>query len=643
MDWFYFGIICNIKIIKNIKKTIAIAQKLCYYISIKDFFKEDFYTMKKKILAFLVLAVTLLSAFPALASFPDMTDSSWDWARGAVDDMVEFGIIRGYSDNTFRPGNSVTKGEAMVLFSRVAGYTANGNEEYVEYAKKQYESVVSSLATPYTGEISYLIYKGILSEKNFLTYAADGVVNTPLKRYEAAEFLAKIASGNAALTGSATQLSFTDIAKINSTMAPYIKYVSENGIMLGMGDGSFDPEGTVTRAQITVMLSRIIPSIGYTYTDGKVKFYNSATNSIIITADDGSEQEFEIPDGVPVKLDGADADPEALLAGSVARITTSKDIVAAVETISPDYDAVVNGRFKKLEKIDKDTNGIVITDPTTGLTSTYALALTYGVKKDDKTITVTDLAKDDYVVLTVKSGAVNSIVAESKTGTVEGKVVNIELLPSYSMTVLTGGSNVKFELAENVTVMRNRKTATVEDVLVGDTVTLTTNYGVISNIVATSKTASVEGSLTALTISATPSITVTDASGNAYEYAIVKSPKITKNDVTKSFYDLRVGDKLKLSIDASTVTEINIVSSFANGADEGSSATVSGIVEYVNTAYGYIKLRESTELIFVSKASINDASGKSVALRSVTEGTPVTVFGTVKAGSYEASMVVIQG
>ncbi len=599
--------------------------------------------MKKKILAFLVLAVMVVSTFPALASFPDMTESTWDWARGAVDDMVEFGIIRGYSDNTFRPGNSVTKGEAMVLFSRVAGYTANGNEEYVEYAKKYYENTVSSLATPYTGEISYLIYKGILSEKNFLTYAADGVVNTPLKRYEAAEFLAKIASGNATLTGSATQLSFSDVAKINSTMAPYIKYVSENGIMLGMGDGSFAPEGTVTRAQITVMLSRIIPTLGYVYTDGKVKFYNAATNSIIITTDEGSEEEFEIPDNVPVKLDGASVNPETLLAGSKIRITTSNSEVAAVETISPDYDAVVNGRFKKLEKIDKDTNGIVITDPTTGLTSTYALALTYGIKKNDETITVTELAKDDYVVLTVKAGSVTSIVAESKTNKIEGKVVDIELLPSYSMTVLTGGSNVKYELAENVTVLRNRKTATVEEVLVGDTVTLTTNYGVISDIVATSKTATVEGSLTAITISTTPSIKVTDNAGNSYEYAIVKDPKIIKGDVTKSFYDLRVGDKLKLSIDASTVKEISIVSSFANGADEGSSTTISGVVEYVNTSYGYIKLRDSSELIFVSKAAINDASGKTVSLRSVTEGTPVTVFGTVKAGSYEASMVVIQG
>ena len=37
----------------------------------------------KKIFAFLVVAVLMLSAFPALASFPDMTETKWDWARGA--------------------------------------------------------------------------------------------------------------------------------------------------------------------------------------------------------------------------------------------------------------------------------------------------------------------------------------------------------------------------------------------------------------------------------------------------------------------------------------------------------------------------------------------------------------------------------
>ena len=218
-------------------------------------------TMKKKLLSLLVCAVLTLTAIPAFAAFPDMEDSAWDWARGAVDEMVEYGIIKGYSDNTFRPGNNITKGEAMVLFSRVVGYTTEGNEPYIEKAVSVYENKLKNLETPYKGEIAYLLYKGILTENTYLTYAGDSVVNTPLKRHEAAEFLTRIATNNATVSGSVTQLEFTDNVDITSSMAPYIKYVSENKIMLGMGDGSFLPAGAVTRAQMTVMLSRILPVI----------------------------------------------------------------------------------------------------------------------------------------------------------------------------------------------------------------------------------------------------------------------------------------------------------------------------------------------------------------------------------------------
>jgi len=599
--------------------------------------------MTKKLIALLVLAVMVFSSFTAMASFPDMEDKSWDWARSYVDEMVEYGIIRGYSDNTFRPGNNITKGEAMVLFSRVVGYTAEGNEVFIAKAKETYSDLVSGLATPYKDEIAYLIYKGILSEKTFLNYAADGVVETPLKRYEAAEFLAKIATSNAKLSGTVAQLNFTDNDSINSTMAPYIKYVSENGIMLGMGDGSFDPMGAVTRAQMTVMLSRIIPTIDYNYIDGKVKFYNSATDSIILTLEDGTEKELEFDVDTLVKLDGKDASAEAFLTGSVARATMSKDKFIALETLAPDYDAVVNGRFRKIEAVSDGVNGIQITDASNGETVTYALSKSLSVKKNDEKITVMELVSDDYVVLTIKQGVVTSVVAESKNTTVKGKVVDINLLPEFSITVSVDGKNVTFDTATSVKVTRNKKDATLENILVGDQVEITTTYGVISEIIATSKLSETEGTITEVIISVTPSITITNAAGNAYTYAVTRNAAIVQGTVEKSFYDLRVGDKVKLELDAATATKITISVPFETEDEgEGDATTFSGVVESVDVSYGYIKLVDSNSLIFISKATLQDTTGKEITLKSIKEGNKITVFATKNNGSYIASMVVVQ-
>ncbi len=597
--------------------------------------------MKKKIISLLVGAVLTFSSISAFA-FPDMEDSTWDWARGAVDEMVEIGIIKGYSDNTFRPGNNITKGEAMVLFSRVIGYTAEGNQEYINSASEVYEDELKNLSTPYKGEIAYLLYKGILTEDSYKAYAADNVVNTPLKRYEAAEFLTKIATNNADVTGSATELEFTDAADITNAMAPYIKYVSENKIMLGMDGGNFVPNGDVTRAQMTVMLSRILPVIDYEYIDGEVKFYNSATDSVIINTASGEEKEIELIDSAIIKIDGLDAAAETLLAGSKVRVTLSDDILVAIETLSPSYDAEVSGKFKQLEVISANVNGIQIIDMTTGLTSTYSLSKGVTVTKNGKSISAANLIKDDYVILTIKEGMVVSVSAESKMSTFSGKVTNISLSPKYTITVLTGSTSKTLDVSSSVDVTRNKKDASLSNILVGDNVEITTTYGVITEIVATSKTSVAEGSITEVVISNTPAITIADSKGNEYTYAIKSSAKLTLKDAPITFYDLRVGDKVKLNLDASTVTTLEVVAAFNNGAPEGSSATISGIVEYVNKEYKYIKLVGSAELIFLSDASITDSTGKALSIKSIEIGDAVTAFGTAQTGSYSASMLVVQ-
>ncbi|MBQ7901649.1 MAG: S-layer homology domain-containing protein, partial [Clostridia bacterium] len=56
----------------------------------------------------------------AQASFADM--GSDHWAAKLVAKAVELGFVNGYEDNTFKPGNPITRAEAFAIFARVADY-----------------------------------------------------------------------------------------------------------------------------------------------------------------------------------------------------------------------------------------------------------------------------------------------------------------------------------------------------------------------------------------------------------------------------------------------------------------------------------------------------------------------------------------
>ncbi|MBI5754932.1 S-layer homology domain-containing protein [Candidatus Peregrinibacteria bacterium] len=68
-----------------------------------------------------VLVGIFLGAVPLVyASLSDVTGS--DWYAEAVQHLTEKGIIKGYSDGTFRPSNPVNRAELAIMLDRVITY-----------------------------------------------------------------------------------------------------------------------------------------------------------------------------------------------------------------------------------------------------------------------------------------------------------------------------------------------------------------------------------------------------------------------------------------------------------------------------------------------------------------------------------------
>ena len=140
-----------------------------------------------------MLVVGMVSTVSA-ASFPDL-EARHNRAKDAIDNMVSRGILKGYTDGTFKPDRAVTHMETLIIASRIMGVDEDVNEEYREVALEQYESVLSSYDITYKAEVAYLLYTGVLTTDELSKYISNTTKDQPLKRYEAAILLTKLVGG----------------------------------------------------------------------------------------------------------------------------------------------------------------------------------------------------------------------------------------------------------------------------------------------------------------------------------------------------------------------------------------------------------------------------------------------------------------
>lgn len=93
----------------------------------------------------------------------------------------------------------------------------------------------------------------------------DGLLHEsdPLTRAQLATIIFRLLDDDSIALYSNTQVTFTDVAA-DAWYAPYVRVIQAAGIVNGVGDGKYDPEGTVTWAQIITILTRFVEQQNYT-------------------------------------------------------------------------------------------------------------------------------------------------------------------------------------------------------------------------------------------------------------------------------------------------------------------------------------------------------------------------------------------
>jgi len=264
------------------------------------------------LLACSVPGVGAAEATAPTQAFPDVQSS--DYFFDAVESLTAEGILSGYEDGMFRPNQPVTREQVAKIISLALGLDIENLEDpgFSDVKDSDY----------------FYAYIAALAGKGVLEGQADGsfVPKNNLTRAQMAKILSKAYDLGEEKLGDNV---FTDV-KDSDWFSTYLPALIANGITLGRTADTYDPNGTVTRAQIAAFVYRCgnidRPLNGWVYAGAPV------ADAILSVYDTSGDRILET-DALATDQQGA------ILGGTISKFPSDFRIVAEGGTLDGEESA----------------------------------------------------------------------------------------------------------------------------------------------------------------------------------------------------------------------------------------------------------------------------------------------------------------
>lgn len=210
--------------------------------------------MSKKIVT-VWLVLVLVVQVVATGAFSDLTDFAW--CEEEVTYLREQGLLQGTTADTFSPDLPVTRGDFAVLAVRVFGLEADSiPENFADVTPDAY----------YYQSVGILKLYQMVSGVDQYHYAPQ----QNIQRQDMAVLLWRIMNrmgyyGRPEVDAVLNE--YQDGWQVGDYAKEAVAYLAEKGIMRGNPGGALYPSGTVTRAEMAVMMARVHRFIQQSYTN----------------------------------------------------------------------------------------------------------------------------------------------------------------------------------------------------------------------------------------------------------------------------------------------------------------------------------------------------------------------------------------
>ncbi|GGD58269.1 hypothetical protein GCM10010911_15100 [Paenibacillus nasutitermitis] len=177
-------------------------------------------------------------------------DLAGHWAEREISEWINNGLVNGFPDGSFRPDQKITRGELAALVNRAFGFNETEPVSFTDLPETHWAYPDMTIA----------------AKSGYLQGYGAGVIGAgrTVSRQEAAIVITRLLHGDPGTQGDAAE-GFVDADQIAPWSKSAVEAAVSGNLMEGYPDGSFKPQSVITRAEMIIVLDRVMAEGNLSY------------------------------------------------------------------------------------------------------------------------------------------------------------------------------------------------------------------------------------------------------------------------------------------------------------------------------------------------------------------------------------------
>ena len=171
----------------------------------------------------------------------------YDWAKDAIDNLAEQGVVNGTSATTFAPGKNITRADFALMMVRAFKLESDSTENFADVDPNAYYAEALAI-----GKANGIL-NGVGNDKYnpTATITRQDMMTVVSRALKALGYELKAADED-------TLAAFVDAATIADYAYEHVAALVANELVKGKTENTIDPKAYTTRAEVAVLIERLM-------------------------------------------------------------------------------------------------------------------------------------------------------------------------------------------------------------------------------------------------------------------------------------------------------------------------------------------------------------------------------------------------